>query len=180
MIWLPEWASQIHLTDLDQTHNTFKIFILHILKYCFCLIQCSQFSCSVVSDSLWLHGLQHTRLPCPSPTLWACPNSCPLTWWSIQPSHPLSSPSPPAFQSFPASGSFLMSQLISSGGQTIGVSASSSVLPVNIQDWSLGLTGLVSLQSKGLKSLLQHHSSKTSILQRSDFITVQLSYMTTG
>ena len=95
MIWLPEWASQIHLTDLDQTHNTFKIFILHILKYCFCLIQCSQFSCSVMSDSLWLHGLQHTRLPCPLPTLWACTNSCPLSWWC----HPTISSSVISFSS---------------------------------------------------------------------------------
>ena len=86
-------------------------------------------------------------------------------------------------QSFPASGSFPMSQLFASDGQSIGVSASASVLPMNIYDWSpLGWTGWISLQSKGLSNLLQHHSSKASILWRSAFFTVQLSppYMTTG
>ena len=84
---------------------------------------------------------------------------------------------------FPRSGSFLMSWLFASGGQSIGVSASASVLPANIQDWfPLGLTGLISLQFRALKSLLQHHSSKASILQRSAFFMAQLShsYMTTG
>ena len=103
---------------------------------------------------------------------------------AIQPSHPLSSPSPPAPQSLPASGSFPMSQLFTSGGQSIGVPASASVLPMNTQDWSpLGWTGWISLQSKGLsKSLLQHHSSKASILRCSAFFMVHLSqlYMTTG
>ena len=86
-------------------------------------------------------------------------------------------------QSFPASGSFPMSQFFASGGQSTGVSASTSVLPMNIQDWSpLGWTGWISLQSKGLKTLLQHHSSKASILRCSTFFIVQLShsYMTTG
>ena len=118
------------------------------------------------------------------------PNSCPLSGWC----HPTISssviPFSSCFQSFPASGSFQMSQLFASGGQSIGASASASVLPVNIQDWfPLGLTGWISLQSKGLstphsqhQSLLQHHSSKASILQRSAFFMVQLShpYMTTG
>ena len=102
---------------------------------------------------------------------------------AIQPSHPLLSPSPPAPQSLPASGSFPMSQLFSWGGQSIGVSASTSVFPMNTQDRSpLGWTGWISMQSKGLKSLLQHHSSKASILWRSAFFAVQLSlpYMTTG
>ena len=102
---------------------------------------------------------------------------------AIQPSHPLSSPSPPAPQSLPASGSFPMSQLFSWDGQSIGVSGSTSVFPMNTQDWSpLGWTGWISMQSKGLKSLLQHHSSKASILWRSAFFAVQLSlpYMTTG
>ena len=99
-----------------------------------------QFSCSVVSNSLWPHGLQHARLPCPSPTPRVYPNSCPLSRWC----HPTISSSVIPFssclQSFPASGSFQMSQLFSSGGQSIGVSASTSVLPMNIQDWSpLGL-----------------------------------------
>ena len=143
-----------------------------------------QFSCSVVSDSLRPHRLQHTRPPCPSPTPGVYSNSCPLSQWC----HPTVSSSVILFsscpQSFPASGSFQMSQFLTSGGQSIGVSASVSVLPVNIQDWfPLGWTGWVSLQSrKTLKSLLQHHSSKASVLQHSAFFTVQLShpYSTTG
>ena len=142
-----------------------------------------QFSNSAVSDSSQLHGLQHARLPCPSPTPRAYSNSCPLSWWC----HPAKSSSVVPFssrlQSFPASGYFQMSQFFVSGGQTIGVSASASVLPMNIQDWfPLGWTGWTSLQSKGLKSLLQHHSSKASILLPSAFFIVQLPhpYMTTG
>ena len=104
---------------------------------------------SVVSDSSQLHGLQHTRLPCPSPTLRAYSKSCPSSQWC----HPTISSSVIPFssrlQSLPGSGSFLMSQFSLSGGQSIGASASASVLPMNIQDWfPLGLTGLISLQSK--------------------------------
>ena len=100
-----------------------------------------QFSHSVVSDSLWPHGLQHARLPCPSPTPRACSNSCLSSQWC----HPTISSSTVPFssclQSFPASGSFLMSQFFASGGQRIGASVSESVLPVNIQGWfSLALT----------------------------------------
>ena len=93
-----------------------------------------QFSCSVVSDSLQPHGLQHTRLPCPSPTPKVHSNSCPLSWWR----HPTSLSSVVPFssltQSFPASGSFPMSQFFTSGGQSTGVSISAPVLPMNIQD----------------------------------------------
>ena len=124
-------------------------------------------------DSLQAQGLQHTRLPCPSPTPGACSNSCPLSRWC----HPAISSSVLPFSphSFPASGSFPMSQLFTSSGQSIGVSASASVLPMNIQGWfPLGWTGLISLQFKGLSSLLQHHSSKASILWCSDVFTVQL------
>ena len=104
-----------------------------------------QFSCSVVSNCLRPHGLQHTRPPCPSPTPGAYSNSCPSRWWC----HPTISssvvPSSSRFQSFPASGSFQMSQFFTSGKQTIIVSASASVLPMNIQGWCpLGLTGLIS------------------------------------
>ena len=104
-----------------------------------------------MSDSLQPYGLQHSKLPCSSPTQGACSNSRPLSWWW----HPTISSSVVPFssclQSFPASGSFQMSQLFTSGGQSIGVSASTSVFPMNIQDWFLlGLTGLSSLQSKGL------------------------------
>ena len=142
-----------------------------------------QFSHSVVSDSLWPHESQHARPPCPSPTPGVYLNSCPLSWWC----HPTISssvfPFSSCLQSFPASGSFQMSQLFTSDGQSIGVSPSTSVLSMNTQDWfSLGWTGCISLQSKGLKNLLQHHNSKASILLRSAFFTVQLShpYMTTG
>ena len=142
-----------------------------------------QFSRSVVSDSLQPLELQHTRPPCPSATPRVYPNSCPLSRWC----HPtISSSVVPFFcpQPFPASGSFQMSQLFASGGQSTGVSASASVRPVNTQDWSpLGWTGWISLQSNGLfKSLLQHHSFKASILWCSAFLVVQLShpYMTTG
>ena len=111
-----------------------------------------QFSHSVVSDSLRPHGLQHSSLPCPSPTLGACSNSCPLSQWC----HPTISSSVIPFysclQSFPASGSFPTSQFFASGCQSTGVSASASVLPMNIQDWfPLGLTAVQGT----LKSLVQ-------------------------
>ena len=135
-----------------------------------------------MSNSLRTHGLQDARLPCPSPTPRTCPKSYLLSWWC----HPIISSSVAPFfscpPSFPASGSFPMSWIFSSGGQRIRVSA--SFLPVNIQGWfPLELTGLISLQSMGLfKSLLQHHNSKASVLQHSAFFIVQLShpYMTTG
>ena len=142
-----------------------------------------KFSRSVVSSSLWPHGLKHARLPCPSPTPRAGSNSCPSSQWC----HPTISysviPFSSCLQSFPASRSFPMSQFFTSGGQSIGVSPSVSVLPMNIQNWfPWGWTGWISLQSKGLKSLLQHHSSKTSVLQNSVFFRVQFShtYMTIG
>ena len=113
-----------------------------------------QFSCSVMSDSLWPHGLQQAKLPCPSPTPGACSNSCPLSQWC----HPtiLTSfiPFSSCPQSFPASETFLMSRLFASNGQSIGASVLASVLPMNIQGWfPLGLTGLISLQSKGLSKV---------------------------
>ena len=107
-----------------------------------------QFSHLVVSDSFRPHGLQHARLPCSSPTPRVYPNSCPLSWWC----HPTISSSVVPFscpQSFSASGSFQMSEFFISGDQSIGVSVSTSVLPMNIQDWfPLGWTGWISLQSK--------------------------------
>ena len=148
------------------------------------MVSSVQFSWSVVSDSLQPHGLQHTMLPCPSPTPGACSNSCPLSQWC----HPTISSSDIPFsshlQSFPASGSFSMNHFFEAGGQSTGVSASTSVLPKNTQDWSpLGWDWLDLLAVQGtLKSLLQHHNSKASILQCSAFFIVQLShpYMTTG
>ena len=107
--------------------------------------------------TLWPHGLQHARLPCSSPTPRACPNSSPSSWWC----HPTISSSLVSFssclQSFPASGSFPVSQFFTSGGQSIGVSASASVRPINIQDWfPLGLTGWISFQSKGLSRVFSN------------------------
>ena len=117
----------------------------------------AQFSHSVVSDSLRPQGLQHARLPCPSPSPGAYSNSCPSSQWC----HPTISscviPFSSCLQSFPASGSFPMSQFFPSGGQGIGVSASASVFPMNIQDWSpLEWTGWISLQSKGLSRVFSN------------------------
>ena len=108
------------------------------------------FTCLIMSNPLWPHGLHHTRPPCPSPTPRVYSNSCPLSRWC----HPTISSSVIPFssclQSFPTSGSFQMSQFFPSAGQSIGASASASVLPMNIQDWFLlGLNGLISLQCKG-------------------------------
>ena len=122
-----------------------------------------QFSHSTMSDSLWPHEPQHTRPPCPSLTPRVHPNLCPLSWWC----HPTISSSVVPFsscpQSFPASGSFPVSQLFASSGQSIRVSASTSVLPMNTQDWSpLEWTGWISLQPKGLSrvfsnTIVQNH-----------------------
>ena len=151
--------------------RTFKVYSLLLL-----------FIHSVVLSSLWSYGLQQARPPCPSPTPGTCSNSCPLSQWC----HPtISSSVVPysCFQSFPGSGSFLMSWFFISSGQINEASASASVLPINNRglisfrmDWFdlLGVQG-------NIKSLLGHHSSKTSILRLSAFFTVQLShtYMTT-
>ena len=149
---------------------------LHILKVRQLTLICAgeqgdQFCRSVVFDSLRPCGLQHTRLPCPSPTPRACSSSCPLNQWC----HPTISSSVVPFssclQSFPESGSFLMSQFFASGGQSIGASALASVLWMNIQDWfPLGFTGLISLRSKGLSSV----SSNTRV-QTHQFFSAQLS-----
>ena len=127
-----------------------------------------QFSHSVLADSLRPHGLQHARPPCPSPTPGICSNPCPSSWWChLSAVIPVSS----CLQSFPASGSFPVSQFFTSGGQNIGVSASASVLPMNIQDWfPLGWTGWISLQSKGLSRVF----SNTTV-QKYQFFSTQLS-----
>ena len=130
-----------------------------------------QFSCSIMSYSLRPHELQHARPPCPSPTPRVHPNPCPSSRWC----HPTISSSIVPFsscpQSFPTSGSLQMSQLFSSGGQSIGVSASTSVLPMNTQDWSpLGWTGWIPLQSKGLWRVF----SNTTV-QKHQFFGAQLS-----
>ena len=129
-----------------------------------------QFCQSIMSDYVWPHGPQNTRLPCPSPTLGACSNSFPSSRC-----HPTISSSVIPFsrlQSFPASGSFQMSQFFASGGQSIGTSASASILPMNIQGWfPLGLTGLISLLSKGLSRIF----SSTTV-QKHQFFDAQLSF----
>ena len=151
---------------LLRQHDTYDFEIIHLLT-------CSvQFSHSVMSDSLQPQGLQHTRLPCPSPTPRACSNSCPLSWWC----HPTISSSIIPFsssclQSFPALGSFPRSQFFISDGQSIGASASASVLPMNIQNWfPLGWTSLLFLQSKGLSSVFS-----ITTVQKHQFFGAQLS-----
>ena len=144
--------------------------ILLLLKYqsyrSFLLL----FSCSVVSDSLRPHWLQHARLPCPSPSPRACSDSCQLSWWC----HPTILSSVVSFsscpQSFPASGSFPMSQHFTSGCQSIGVSALALVLWKNTQDWSLEWTGWISLQSKGLSRVFFN-----TTVQKHQFFSAQLS-----
>ena len=140
-----------------------------------CQFSSVQSSRSVMSNSLQPHELQHTRPPCPSQTPGVYPNSQPLSQWC----HPAISSSVTPFsscpQSLPASGSFQMSQLFTSGGQSIGVSASTSVLPMNTQDWSpLGWTGWISLQSKGLAKVF----SNTTV-QNHQFFSAQLLYSPT-
>ena len=132
-----------------------------------------------MSDSLWPHELQHARPPCPSPTPRVCLNSCPLSQWCHPTTWSSVIPFSSCLLSFPTSGSFPMSCLFESHGQNIEASASASVVPMIIQGWfPLGLTGLTSLKFNTLKSLLQHHSSKASILWRSAFFMVQLSHPT--
>ena len=144
------------------------------LPHCRCIVyqlghqfSSVQFSCSVMSNSLRPHELQHTKPPCPSLTPGVYSNSCPLS----QLCHPAISSSVVPFsscpQSLPASESFPMSQLFAWGGQSIGVSALASVLPMNTQDWSLGCTGWISLQSKGLSRVF----SNTTV-QRNQFLSV--------
>ena len=127
-----------------------------------------QFSGSVMSNSLQPHGLQHTRPPCPSPTPRVYSNSCPLNRWCHAPSVvPFSS----CLQSFPASVYFQMSQLFTSGGKSIGISASTSILPMNIQVWfPLKWTDWISLQSKGLSRVF----SNTTV-QKHQFLSTQVS-----
>ena len=170
--WLTKFLSlclptQIYLLISFSTPCTF------ILIYCMYVCVCAhaQLSHSVVSSSLQPHEPQHAKPPCPSPTPGVYPNPCPLSRWC----HPTISSSIILFsscpQSFPASGSFQMSQFFAWGGQNIGVSASTSVLPMNTQNWSpLGWTGWISLQSKGLSRVF----SNTTV-QKHQFFCTQLS-----
>ena len=177
MSWLATEDSVLHMSLHHWEHDSFiftnltenfKVIFINLSNSSY---KRRQFSCSVVSDSLQPHGLQHTRLPCPSPTPGACSNSCLSNWWY----HPTISSSVIPFstcpKSFPASGSFLMRWLFAAGGQSIRASASASVLPMNIQGWlPLGWTGWISLQSKGLSRVF----SNTTV-QKHQFIDTQLS-----
>ena len=163
-------GNPLPLLKLELFHSIWKFWKINLGKPVFYFQSVSQFSRSVVSNSLWPHGLQHTNLPCPSPTTRAFSNSCPSSQWC----HPTILPSVVPFssclQSFPASGSFLMSQL-ASGGQSIGVPVSASILPMNIQEWfHLGWAGLISLQTKGNSRVF----SNTAI-QKHQFSGAQLS-----
>ena len=162
---IPHCDFNLHFPMTNKVEHT-SVFVYHLYT-----LHSVQFSLSVASNSLQPHGLQHARPPCPSPTPGVYSNSCPLSRWC----HPTTSSSVIPFsshlQSFPASGSFQMNQFFTSGGQSIGVSASASVLPMNIQDWfPLGRTGWISLQSKGLSRIF----SKTTV-QKHQFFDTQLS-----
>ena len=156
-----KWSSEPESVYLLCSRNIFPMYNQRVF----------QLSLSVLSDSLRLHGLQYTRPPCLSPTPRVYPNSCPLSRWC----HPTISSSVGPFssclQSFPASGSFLMSWLFTTGGQSIGALVSVPVLPMNIQGWfPLRLTDLISLQSKGLRRVFYN-----TTVQKHQFFGTQLS-----
>ena len=156
-----DWAERILILATLRIYNS----------NCYFMGSVQSFSHSLVSDSLRSHGPQHARPPCPSTTPGVYLNSCPLSWWC----HPTISSSVVPFsscpQSFPASGSFPMNQLFASCGQSIGVSASTSVFPMNTQDWyPLGWTGWISLRSKGLSRVFSN-----TTFQRHQFFGTQLS-----
>ena len=135
-----------------------------------CIRQVCHFVCSVVSNSSWPHGLQDTRLPCPS-IPGACSNSCPLSWWYYPTISSSVVPFSSCLQSFSALGSFPMSQFLTSGGRSTGLSASVSVLPMNIQDWfPLGWMGLISFLSKRLSRVFSNIT-----VQKHQFFDAQLS-----
>ena len=156
-----QWISSLHqvakVLELQLQHQSFQ--------------ESVQFSHSVVSDSLRPHGLQHARLPCPSPTPGPCSNSCPSSWWCHSTISSFVIPFSSCLQFFPVSRFFLMTQFFTSSGLSIGISALASVLPMNIQDWfPLGWTGWISLQSKGLLRVF----SNTTV-QKNQFFSAQLS-----
>ena len=155
----------MHVIDTSK-HLKKHYFALERMSWLYSLL----YSCSVMSDFLWPHGLQHARLPCPSLSPGVCTNSCPLSQWC----HPTISssviPSPPTFNLSQHQGLFKWVHFVS-GGQSIGVPASASVLPMNIQDWfSLGWTGWISLQSMWLSSVFSN-----TIVQKHQFFGAQLS-----
>ena len=154
--------ASFYTTDIYQIITTCTLKLHSYMSVKFCR--------SVMSDFLWPRGLQHTRLPCPSSTPRAYSNSCPSSWWFHPTISPSVGPISSCLQSFPASGSFPKSWFFASCSQSIGASASSTVLPMNIQDWfPLGLSGLISLQSKGLSRVF----SNTTV-QKHQFFSTQL------
>ena len=167
---LPGAALSITLTGM-----CIGLWVSNILIYCLrvMLLRFSSihFSCLFMSDFLQPHGLQHARLPYPSPNPGVYPNSCPSSWWCHATISSSVVPFSSCLQSFPASGFFPVSQFFASGGQSIGASASASVLPMNIQDWfPLGWTGWISLQSKRLSRVF----SNTTV-QKHQLFSAQLS-----
>ena len=170
MLWQPElkltWFGKYAQDKKATLQLQLPLWIPILIWFCFRI----QFS-PVASNALQPHGLQHTRLPCPSSTPRTCSNSCPSSWWCHPTVSSLVVPISSRLQSFPASGSFQMSQFFTSGGQSTGLSASALVLPMNIQDWfPWGLTGLISLQSKGPSRVF----SNTTV-QKHQFFGAQLS-----
>ena len=169
----PIWISEIRSQQGIKKENERKRADSKQPMCAFSSVQFSSvhFSRSVVSNSLWPHESQHARPHCPSPTPWVHPNSCASSQWCHTAISSSVIPFSSCPQSLPASGSFPMSQLFEWGGQRIGVSASASVLPMNIQDWSaLEWTGWISLQSKGLSRVF----SSTTV-QKHQFFSAQLS-----
>ena len=151
---LPSWTTRLINSCIH--HNQESVQFSSVTQLC---------------PTLQPHGLQHARLPCPSPAPRAYSNACPSSQWCHSTISSSVVPFSSCLQSFSASGSFQMSQFFTSGGQSIGVSASTSVLPMNIQDWSpLGWTGWISLQSKGLSRVL----SSTTV-QKHQFFSAQFS-----
>ena len=166
-----EHGKNLYLGGPSQCPPGFQIHATKQIKKVFLEDSSVQFNCSVVSDSLQPHELQNARLPCPSPTTGVHPNSCSFSRWCHLTISSSVVPFSSCLQSFPASGSFPMSQLFASGGQSIGVSASTSVPPMKTQDWSpLAWTGWISLQSKGPSRVF----SNTPV-QRHQFFCAQLS-----
>ena len=183
IIFSPGFLSRVSLQNKMQTKSqpqNYLLYIDYIIKILWYLVQ---FSHSVVSNSLRPHRLHHARPPCPSPTPGVYSNSCPSSWWCRLTFSSSVVSFSSHLESFPALGSFLMSQFFISVDQNIGVSASASVLSVSIQGWfPLGWLVGSPCSPRALKSLLQHHSWKVPVLWCSAFFMVQLShpYMTTG
>ena len=166
------FSIKLNIWIISSIHHSLDFLFLFKFTFLSLFVLTSvQFSRLVMSDSLQPHERQHTRPPCPSPTPGVYPNSCPLSQWCYPTILSSVVPFSSYLQVFPASGSFPMSQFFTSGGQNIGVSASTSVLLMNVQDWSLlGWTGWISLQSIGLSRIFFN-----TTVQKHQFFSAQLS-----